>query len=122
MWHGQGDTGCGKRGVGGDWSAEKGSPWCSQLVTAGILAKITVPNSGQPNFKPTFSMTARLVVTQDLGREGRRLNQCPESSGHPALRLTDDAGSTFKTDFSCAQRNRKEWEAPCLGQMVKCNR
>lgn len=109
-------------GVGGDWSTENGSPWCSQLVPAGILAKIQVPNSGQPNFKPTFSMTARLVVTQDLRRAGRRLNQWPESSGHPALRLTADAGSTFKRDFSCAQRNRKEREAPCLGQMVKCNR
>ena len=80
VWCGQGDTGRGKRGVGGDWSTEKGSPWSSQLVRAGILAKVQDPNSGQPNFKPTFSTTARLVVTQDPRREGRRLNQCPESS------------------------------------------
>lgn len=61
-----------EHGRGGDPGPGRGLSLSSQLVRAGIFAKIRDSDSGTPaNFKPMFSMPARLVITQDLTEEGQ---------------------------------------------------
>ena len=75
------------------------------------------------NFKPMFSMPARLVITRDLTEEGQGLSPGPESY-RPPLPLHEGSWLVLGQPPQQILVMLAEREAPCLGKMVTftCNR